>query len=565
MRKDIQKGTYILVAIVTALFLQGCSRTTRVLPPTLEVDERQLKERSFAYQHFLNGVLLEQSRNLRAAAAEYRSALGFDPESSEIRYCLAEVFYQMNDLQSAIMVARQISPLDARTSVLLADSHERLKQDSLAVKYYQHAVKLDGRDFKSHHNLSRLFKRLGEADSAIYHLRKALELNPSFRSGYMELAALYVQKKDCAHAIETYRTAVTLFPKYLPAYWGLAENYVWCGEREAALETYRKLNELSGGKIIYKRKLLDVYMSQGDLNGAIAIAEELSILDPSDSFARMGLGMLYIAKGNYQRADSIFSLVLEKDPENLEALLNRGRVNLQLEELGEAKSDFEKVIALSDSLPEGWRDLALTYVSWDSTRKAIEVLKQGLEKVSDKFPLYYFLAITYHRERDYSEAIEPLKKALEIHPEDTGVRLLLAEVYEYTGDTDQALEILEGLVQNDPENVTAANNLGYLLANLGIRLREAKDLIIIALEKEPENPAFLDSYGWVLFRLENHEEAQRQIQKALDGRGDDPIILEHMGDILQARGKLQEAREFWKEALDLDPESLELKMKLEID
>ncbi|MFQ5868606.1 MAG: tetratricopeptide repeat protein, partial [Candidatus Zixiibacteriota bacterium] len=238
---------------------------------------------------------------------------------------------------------------------------------------------------------------------------------------------------------------------------------------------------------------------------------------------------------------------------------------LQLEQMEKAASDFKELIALSDSLPDGWRDLALTYVSWDSTQKAIEVLKQGLEKVRDKFPLYYFLAITYHRERDYSQAIEPLKKALEIHPEDAGVRLLLAEVYEYTGDTDRALDMLEELVQGDPENTTAANNLGYLLTNLGIRLREAKGLIVKALEKEPENPAFLDSYGWVLFKLEDHEEAQRQTQKALDGRGDDPIILEHMGDILQARGKLHEAREFWKKAADLDPENHELKTKLEID
>jgi tetratricopeptide (TPR) repeat protein len=565
MRRDIRKSTYIFAAIVMALFLQGCSRTTKMLPPTLEVEEGQLQQRSFAYQHFLNGVLLEQSGNLKEAAQEYRSALGFDPESSEIRYCLAEVFYQMNDLQSAIMVARQISPLDARTSILLADSYRQLKQDSLAVEYYQQAVKLDDRDFTSHYNLSGAFRRLGEADSAIYHLRKVLELNPSFRSGYMELAALYVEKQDYARAVETYRTAVTLFPKYLPAYWGLAENYLRCGEKEAALETYRKIDELSPANLVYKRKLLDLYISQGDLDGAIALAEELSILEPSDSFAKMGLGMLYITKGSYQRADSVFSLVLEKEPENLEALLNRGRIKLQLEQMEAAKSDFKKLIALSDSLPDGWRDLALTYVSWDSTAKAIQVLKQGLKKVSDKFPLYYFLAITYHRDRDYSQAIEPLKKALEIHPDDAGANLLLAEVYEYTGDTDRALGILENLVQNDPENTTAANNLGYLLANLGIRLREAKDLIMKALEKEPENPAFLDSYGWVLFKLEDHEEAQRQIARALSNRSDDPIILEHMGDILQAQGRLPEAKEFWKRAVDLDPKNQELKTKLGMD
>jgi tetratricopeptide (TPR) repeat protein len=565
MTKIAREVELLALSLMVALLAQGCSRTAKVLPPTLEVSEQRLKQRALAHQHFLNGVFLEQEGELPSAVEEYKTALGFDPQSSEIRYSLANAFLQMNDFRSAAKVAERISPLDAKGAVLLAETYQQMKQDSLAVRYYRLAVSLNDRDFDSHYSLSRLLKRTGEVDAAIYHLKKVLELSPGFRSGYMELAALYVQKGDCELSVQSYRTVVTLYPDYLPAQWGLAESYAWCGQREEALETYRRINELSPGNVPYKRRLLDAYINQGDLNGAVGVAEELSALEPLDLFAKMGLGMLYISTGNYPGADSVFSLVLEEDPENIEARLNRGRVNLQMEELEEARADFEKVIALSDSLPDGWRDLALTYVSWDSTEKAIEILRRGLEKVSDRFPLYYFLAITLHRQGNYLQAVEPLERAQEIHPQDTGVRLLLAEVYEYTGRTDKALEILEDLVENDPENATAANNLGYLLTNLEVRLEEAKELILRALEAEPDNPAFLDSFGWVLFKLKHHQEAQSQIEKALSGRAEDPIILEHMGDILQARGKQNEAWEYWRKALELDPQNEELKRKLGID
>jgi Tfp pilus assembly protein PilF len=83
-----------------------------------------------------------------------------------------------------------------------------------------------------------------------------------------------------------------------------------------------------------------------------------------------------------------------------------------------------------------------------------------------------------------------------------------------------------------------------------------------ALEAEPNNAAYLDSYGWVLFRRGQLQEAEIQISKALEVMGSDPIIHEHLGDIYNALGETKKARREWEEALKLDPENENLKNKL---
>ena len=83
----------------------------------------------------------------------------------------------------------------------------------------------------------------------------------------------------------------------------------------------------------------------------------------------------------------------------------------------------------------------------------------------------------------------------------------------------------------------------------GLRLNEALTMIRGALRSEPDNPAYLDSLGWVLFKLARHKEAVVPLQRAvklLDAP--DATVLDHLGDVLHALGRKSEAREAWVES-----------------
>jgi Flp pilus assembly protein TadD len=102
-----------------------------------------------------------------------------------------------------------------------------------------------------------------------------------------------------------------------------------------------------------------------------------------------------------------------------------------------------------------------------------------------------------------------------------------------------------------PEHAHAYNALGYSLADRGLRLEEAKALIQRALELTPGDPFITDSLGWVEFRLGNNDEALRLLQKAYATRPDAEIAA-HLGEVLWAMGRQDEARRIWAEGRNRD-------------
>jgi tetratricopeptide (TPR) repeat protein len=101
----------------------------------------------------------------------------------------------------------------------------------------------------------------------------------------------------------------------------------------------------------------------------------------------------------------------------------------------------------------------------------------------------------------------------------------------------------------DPENANALNYIGYMLADRNMRLPESLDLITKALELSPENGAFLDSLGWVYFRLGRLPEAEENLRRAVSKTPSDPTVHDHIAQVLMAESKVQEAIQQWQTSL----------------
>ena len=107
------------------------------------------------------------------------------------------------------------------------------------------------------------------------------------------------------------------------------------------------------------------------------------------------------------------------------------------------------------------------------------------------------------------------------------------------------------------------NYLGYMWAERGEKLDEAKKLIEKAVELEPQNAAFLDSMGWVLFKLKQPRAALGWLQKAVEQSSEpDPTLYDHLGDIYCALKEFGKARDAWRKSVELEP-SDQVKKKLE--
>ncbi|WP_237704894.1 tetratricopeptide repeat protein [Rubrivivax benzoatilyticus] len=154
----------------------------------------------------------------------------------------------------------------------------------------------------------------------------------------------------------------------------------------------------------------------------------------------------------------------------------------------------------------------------------------------------------------WKEAYEVMGQALKLQPDDPELLYEQSMLAEKLGRIDEMERLLRRVIELKPDNAHAYNALGYSLADRGQRLPEARDLIARALELAPGDPFITDSLGWVEFRLGNRARALELLQRAYASRPDAEIAA-HLGEVLWADGRQDEARRVWAEARSRDADN----------
>lgn len=164
--------------------------------------------------------------------------------------------------------------------------------------------------------------------------------------------------------------------------------------------------------------------------------------------------------------------------------------------------------------------------------------------------------------RVYGEAYALQEQVVAQTPEDDDLVYELAMLAEKTGRHEVMERLLRQIIQRKPNYHHAYNALGYSLAERGIRLAEARELVLKALSHAPDDPFITDSLGWVEFRLGNHQKALSLLETAFKTRPD-PEIAAHLGEVLWTMGKKDRAMAIWKESarLNADNETLRETLK----
>lgn len=154
----------------------------------------------------------------------------------------------------------------------------------------------------------------------------------------------------------------------------------------------------------------------------------------------------------------------------------------------------------------------------------------------------------------YQPAYDLLAEATQRNPQDYDLLYDQATLAERLGRADEMERLLRRIIADKPDYHHAYNALGYSLADRNVRLDEARQLILRALEFAPDDPFITDSLGWVEFRSGNRDEALRILQKAYQARPDAEIAA-HLGEVLWSTGQREQALSIWREGLQLNAEN----------
>jgi len=190
------------------------------------------------------------------------------------------------------------------------------------------------------------------------------------------------------------------------------------------------------------------------------------------------------------------------------------------------------------------------------------LLNEAEKFVTDEYRIHLILGISYQRIRRPVEAATALEKALQLNSKSLDAASALGLVYNELQRYEESDTMYERALRIDTQNDLVLNNYSYSLAERGILLDRALAMSKRALAQQPENQSYLDTYGWIHYKLGDFKEAERWIRKAIELGSTSAVVHDHLGDVYYKLSEKEKAIDFWKRASEFDPTNETYKEKV---
>lgn len=433
-------------------------------------------------------------------------------------------------------------------------------------------------------------------DAAAEHLSTLLEtafINP--QAGFLALLPQLGDEATPSGVTAVLKQLVAKYPDVTEAHYALAQAAVQSENLKLAMEHARKARELGPYWSPAGLLLARVQMLTGDAEGALATAKQVLEQDNQDSH-RLEYALMLMQAGKEQEGRKELSALAASESTGTVVERALADIEFQLGDRDAAAQRFSNLVAsgrfVYESLfylgaiaegREAWEDATQIYgrvtggefaVAAQTRLARIKARQQGLEaglKHLEEFgatrPQYRIETITARASLlssngDTAGALTLLDSALKAYPDAVELRFARIFQLEAADKIDEAIADLRQLVADRPSDPTAANALGYTLVDRTRHHKEGLELIEQALAETPDSGAVLDSMGWALYRLGRHQDALGYLEQA-KRRINDPEVDLHLGEVLLALDRKNDARDLLQKASERYPDNDELKQRLE--
>jgi tetratricopeptide (TPR) repeat protein len=390
-------------------------------------------------------------------------------------------------------------------------------------------------------------------------LRHSREFDPQM---YQGLSELYMDQEQFAEAESVYRRLLLIDSTEAQGYFGLGMVRSAMKDTAGAELNFLRALELKPEMNEARQRLGELYMDGRKWDKALELHRQGVALDSSEAFNWLSIGDIYRQKGDSTNAVAAFQAVQDHFPQNWQACLSLGRILMDQGKSGRAFEQFKKVVELSPRNFWGFLMGGISLVHQDSLTQSLTWLERALE-LNPGDPLgNYYIGTALSQINRPEEAVPHLKEALKIRPEWLSAMTALAGAYESLKAYSLTDSLYAAALKLDSTNALVLNNYGYSLSVRGVRLEEAAGMARKAIEKEPENGAYLDTMGWILFRMGDYEKSRPYLEKAYQLRSNSADVIEHLGDLYDRLEMKDEARRMWGKALELNKNNIGILNKL---
>ena len=364
------------------------------------------------------------------------------------------------------------------------------------------------------------------------------------------------------------------------------------GRSEESLKYFDRsleLEEIEGVHATRARVLLRL----GRSSEAVVSLERAVARNPDDQNLRLTYARVLVDVKEYEKARVEFEKLHQASPEDAELLYTLGLLSLEAQRLDDAEKYMMMLIRLNQREGEAQyylgrinenRRLYEDAIDWyrqvhvgeykfdarlriadllgllertDEALEHLDAMLRGSQSDGSLVRIYITKGELLRGARRYEGAMEVFNTALDIVPGNSDLLYARALVAERLGRIDLLEADIRQILRTEPDNAHALNALGFTLADQTDRYEEAYELLERAIEIMPDDPAIIDSWGWVHYRLGKYDEALRYLRRAL-ARLDDPEIAAHLGEVLWVTGDQDAARDVWRRALKEFPDDPKL-------
>ena len=512
-----------------------------------EFSNEAMEHRVKALAHFAAGISAELNEEENTALEHYLKSAAADPGHEVLVVELARRFLQTRQPDKAIDLLTRVTASPQATGKMFAwlgRAYAEAGKTEQAIKANSAAIKKSPDLLMAYGNLVELYQQDRQPKEAVKVLDEAAAQPSSNAEFWVDLAGLYTHYNQL-HPEE----AETTKPKIIAAL-----------DRAAGL----KPQDLS-----LSQKLADGYRLMGEFAKAEGYYLELLQRFPALPGLRDKLADIYLRTDKKDKAAEQLEALSRDNPSNEQAYYFLGNIAYQEKRLTDAVDYFERALMLKPEFEPVYYRLAELKLALNKPQEALELMAKARSRFRQSFLLEFLTAAAHASAKDYAEAVKHYTEAEVIAKANEPASLThlfyfrFGSALERRGDYTEAEKYFRQCLELAPNFAEAMNYLGYMWAERGKNLDEAKKLIEKAVALEPENAAYLDSLGWVLFKQHQPQEALDWLQKAVQNADQpDPTLYDHLGDIYAELKAFDKAREAWRKSVQLEPND-QVKKKLQ--
>jgi tetratricopeptide (TPR) repeat protein len=484
--------------------------------------------------HLVLGQLYTVNHDSQLAQQEFEAAQKIDPNSEDVALNLARLYGESGDLKRAIATLQAV-PVDDRTAKLafaLGAGYDQIKDTKDAVAAYQQAVDMDPDNLDAKRALAQALLTNNQLDDAEHAYQEIAAADPQDAQALVRIAECQRRQGHYEQALATLKKAQALSTDSDEILFNESLTY-------DALGRYAEATQVLQGLVSRSAKA-DNHYSDSEKNNRSIFLDRLANVEREQNHT--------------QAAADAYKQLLPLGGDYAERAY-QGEVDAyrdakQYEKATDVARDAAKAMPLNKSIQ---LMLAGQLADTGHAEEGLALANSQLKHNNDDRDVYLALAQISTRLRRWKEAAEDIDKAaaLPTHGDDDSrfVLFLRGALEERQKHYEAAEEQFRKILALDPNNSMTLNYLGYMLADRGVKLDDALSMLQKAVQLEPQNYAYLDSLGWVYFKLGQYPMAEENLRKASERVSTDPTVHDHLGELYEKTGRLRLAVAQWDQSL----------------